>query len=156
MGYYLANIQRIEAWIQHPGVLLALRFLQAIEVDAGIFMQELAGRNVDELPQGLFTLKSEDITYEVPVLGEGQKSFFGLFLRQARIAAGISQTAMARAANYNLRNIKGVEEGRQDPGIMTALALVVATGADVRQFFNVLSSAWENQQQSELGLKSSH
>lgn len=145
LGYYLANIQRIEAGMQHPGVLLALRFLRAIDVDAGIFMQELAGRNVDALPQGLSTLKPEDITYETLVLEEGQKSFFGPFLRQARVAAGISRTAMARAANYNLRNIKAVETGRQDPGIMTALALVVSTGADVRQFFGVLSAAWKEQ-----------
>lgn len=146
LGYYPANIQRIEAGLQHPGVLLALRFLQAIDVDAGIFMQELSERNVDDLPQSLASLRPVDITYEVPVLGEGQKSFFGLFLRQARIAAGISQTAMARAAHYNLRNIKGVETGRQDRAIMTALTLVVSTGVDARQFFSVLSEAWKEQQ----------
>lgn len=132
--------------MQHPGVLLALRFLHAIDVEAGMFMQKLAQKNVDALPRSLSARGTVDIAYETPLLEAEQKSFFGLFLRQARMAAGISQTAMASAANYNLRNIKGVETGRQDPRIMTALALVVSTGVDVRQFFSALSVAWKDGQ----------
>ena len=45
-------------------------------------------------------------------------------LAQARLAVGMSQTAMAKSAGYNLCNISAVEKGKQDPGVMSALALV--------------------------------
>lgn len=143
LGYYLANIQRIEAGIQQPGVLLALRLLNAIEADAGRFMQELAMANVASLPQCVAPQHGVEVAYRMPKLQEGQKSFFGPLLLQAREAAGVSQTGIARAAGYNLRNMRAVESGRQDPGIMTALALVGTTGVDIRKFFMVLSSAWQ-------------
>lgn len=143
LGYYLANIQRVEAGIQQPGVLLALRLLDAVEVNAGKFMHELASENLSLLPQSLSSHRIVDVTYVIPLLQEGQKSFFGPLLLQAREAAGVSQTAMAKAAGYNLRNIAAVEGGRQDPGIMTALALTMTTGVDIEEFFAVLSSAWK-------------
>lgn len=93
------------------------------------------------------------ISYKMPLLKEGQKSLFGLFLVQARLAGVVSQTAMAKAANYNLRNINGVENGRQEPGIMTALALVMTTGVDVREFFNTLYACWREQQASVQSVK---
>lgn len=78
--------------------------------------------------------------------GEHPRSLFGHFLVQARVAAGMSQTAMARSANYSLRNINAVEKGQQDPGIVTALALVMSTGADVRGFFAALHESWKERQ----------
>ena len=51
---------------------------------------------------------------------------------------GVSQTAMAKQAGYNLRNVNAVEKGRQEPGVVSALCLVAATGADIRSFFHHL------------------
>lgn len=44
-----------------------------------------------------------------------------------------------------------MENGKQDPGIMTALALVRTTGVDVGDFFNNLYSFWR---EYELNKKS--
>lgn len=144
MGYHIRNLQRIEKGEHQPGVNLALRMLSAIDEEPGSFMHRLAQVHAGSLPQSLCRAAPE-IGYECPVLQDGQKSLFGLFLVQARQASAISQTAMARAAGYNLRNINGVENGRQDPGIMTALALVMTTGVDICCFFRHLYACWIGQ-----------
>lgn len=145
LRYYLANIQRIEAGKQHPGVHLACRLLDAIGKDPGDFMAALAEAQAARLPQGQAGAPLV-VDYAPPGPGEAPRSLFGHFLVQARVAAGMSQTAMARAANYSLRNINAVEKGRQDPGIVTALALVMSTGADVRGFFAALHESWKERQ----------
>lgn len=86
------------------------------------------------------------VAYTPPKLQEGQKSLFGPLLAQARRAGGVSQTAMARAAHYGLRNMNVVEKGAQEPGVQTALALVMTTGVDVEAFFNLLHACWREQQ----------
>lgn len=144
MGYHIRNLQRIEKGEHQPGVNLALRMLRAVDEEPGSFMRRLAEVHAGSLPQSLCR-EAAEIRYECPVLGDDQKSLFGLFLVQARKSNAISQTAMARAAGYNLRNINGVESGRQDPGIMTALALVMTTGVDVCSFFGHLYACWEGQ-----------
>lgn len=143
MSYHIRNLQRIEKGEQQPGVNLALRLLNAIGAEPGAFMQKLAHECRSCLPQSLSPVGHVTISYEMPKMKEGQKSPFGLFLVQARMAGAVSQTAMAKAAGYNLRNINGVESGRQDPGIMTALALVKATGVDIGDFFNNLYCCWK-------------
>lgn len=142
MSYHIRNLQRIEKGEQQPGVNLALRLLNAIGAEPGAFMQKLADECLTSLPQSLSPMGHVTISYEMPQLKEGQKSLFGLFLVQARVTGAVSQTAMAKAARYNLRNINGVESGRQDPGIMTALALVKTTGVDIGDFFNKLYGSW--------------
>lgn len=142
MSYHIRNLQRIEKGEQQPGVNLALRLLNAIGAEPGAFMQKLGDKCQASLPQSLSPLGCVTISYEMPQMKEGQKSLFGLFLVQARVAATVSQTAMAKAAGYNLRNINTVENGRQDPGIMTALALVKVTGVDIGCFFNNLYHCW--------------
>ena len=142
MSYHIRNLQRIEKGEQQPGVNLALRLLNAIGAEPGDFMQNLADECQASLPSGLSPMGHVTISYEMPQKKKGQKSLFGLFLVQARVAGAVSQTAMAKAAGYNLRNINGVESGRQDPGIMTALALVKATGVDIGYFFNTLYKCW--------------
>ena len=121
MNYYLANIQRIEAGTQHP---------------------KLAREYAADLPQSLSGMSRVVGEYAIPILQEGQKSFFGSFLAQARLAGAVSQIAMAKAAKYSLRNINIVESDRQEPGIMTALALVITSGVDVEEFFNILYACW--------------
>lgn len=46
-----------------------------------------------------------------------------------------------------------VESGRQEPGIMTALALVMTTGVDVQEFFNILYACWRERQASSQSAK---
>lgn len=149
MSYHIRNLQRIEKGEQQPGVNLALRLLNAIEAEPGAFMQKLADECQASLPPNLSPLGHVTISYELPQRKEGRKSLFGLFLVQARAAASVSQTAMAKAANYNLRNINGVESGKQDPGIMTALALVRTTGVDIGNFFNTLYLCWHEFEHSK-------
>lgn len=149
MQYYLANIQRIEAGRQHPGVHLAYRLLNAIGKEPGDFMYALAQRQAGCLPRRPPGPPLR-VEYAPAPPDGGRKSLFGHFLVQARVAADMSQTAMARAANYSLRNINAVEGGRQDPGIVTALALVTSTGADVRAFFAALQASWREERGSRI------
>ena len=82
------------------------------------------------------------MTYQPLGAVEELKSIFGPLLAQARLAVGMSQTAMAKSAGYNnLRNVNAVEKGQQEPGVMSALALVAATGVDIREFFDQLHHA---------------
>lgn len=64
---------------------------------------------------------------------------FGPLLRQCRVKQGFSQKHATEIACYSLRNFVKVEKGIQEPGVMTALAMVVAVKVDVRSFFNCLS-----------------
>lgn len=109
-------------------------------------MAAFAREHAALLPQSLSGMDRVMVDYAIPELREGQKSFYGSLLAQARLAGAVSQTAMARAAKYSLRNISVVENGRQEPGIMTALALVMTTGVDVREFFSTLHLCWREQQ----------
>lgn len=141
-GDYLANIQRIEKGLTQPGVPTAFRLLEALGLLPGDFLADLAAKYVDSLPVSISPLPQAEIFYDLPQFSENPKSLFGPFLQRARAAACISQTAMAKAASYNLRNINAVEKGLQTPGIMTALALVLSTGVNVREFFNRLYFTW--------------
>ncbi|HZF61354.1 MAG TPA: hypothetical protein VEZ52_07000 [Desulfovibrio sp.] len=48
------------------------------------------------------------------------------------------QAAMAKRAGYNLRNVNAVEKGQQEPGVISALALVAETGVYIHEFFDQL------------------
>ena len=146
VAYYPANLKRIEEGKLQPGIRLAFRLLDAIGVDPGSFMGALAREHSAVLPQSLSSLGKVPVAYTLPALEKGQKSLFGPLLAQARRAGAVSQTAMAKAAHYGLRNMNVVEKGAQEPGIMTALALVITTGVDVEEFFNVLHASWREQQ----------
>lgn len=152
-AYYPANVKRIEDGKLQPGIQLAFRLLDAIGVEPGGFMAALACEHAALLPQSLSGMSKVVVEYVIPVLRKGQKSLFGPLLAQARLAGAVSQTAMAKAAKYSLRNINTVESGRQEPGIMTALALVMTTGVDVREFFNTLYACWREQQTSMQSVK---
>lgn len=152
-AYYPANIKRIEDGKLQPGIQLAFRLLDAIGVEPGGFMAALACEHAALLPQSLSGMSRVVVEYAIPVLREGQKSLFGPLLVQARLAGAVSQTAMAKAAKYSLRNMNTVENGRQEPGIMIALALVMSTGVDVREFFNTLYACWREQHASAQSAK---
>lgn len=141
-GNYLANIQRIEKGIIQPGITMAFKLLDTIKVTPGEFLLGIAGNYKEELAHSVSPLREVNVRYLKPVLSEDQKFFFGPLLFQARSAARVSQTAMAKATGYNLRNINTVEKGKQEPGIITALSLVLSTGVDIKEFFNTLYFWW--------------
>ena len=145
VAYYPANIKRIEEGKLQPGVGLAFRLLDAIGAEPGPFMAALAREHAAALPQSLSGRAEVAVDYTPPLVEEGQRSLFGPLLAQARRAAAVSQTAMAKAARYGLRNMNLVEKGAQEPGIMTALALVMTTGVDVEGFFTALHASWREQ-----------
>ena len=139
LQYHTRNIQRIEDGSRQPGVLLALRMVVAVAADPGDFFETLFEESVGEALDGAASsLKRISVTYQPLGAVEGLKSIFGPLLAQARLAVGMSQTAMAKSADYNLRNVNAVEKGQQEPGVMSALALVAATGVDIRDFFDQL------------------
>lgn len=136
LDYHTRNIQRIEGGSRQPGVQLALRMLEAIGADPGEFFRLLCAEAKAESDNAPPILPgSVDVAYRKPETAEDMKSFFGPLLVQARQAAGMSQTAMAKRTGYSLRNINTVEKGRQEPGVMSALALAAATGVEVGDFF---------------------
>lgn len=140
--YHIRNIQRIEQGVSQPGISLAFKLIQALNAQPGEFLSELATKYKAIFPTSISPLNQISISYILPDTQEIPKSLFGPLLLQARVASCISQTAMAKAAGYNLRNINAVERGKQEPGIITALSLVLATGVDVKEFFNTLYVWW--------------
>ena len=142
LNYYPANILRIETGIQHPGINMAFKLFEAIGCYPGELMEKIARENYTDFPHSLSQKSNLEFSYRRPVLEAGEKSLFGPMLLQARQAANISQTSMAKAAGYNLRNINNVEKGKQDPGIIISLALVMTTGVNIKEFYETLFSWW--------------
>ena len=139
LQHHTRNIQRIEGGLRQPGVLLALRMVVAVDAEPGEFFETLFEESVGEALDGASSPTTRvSVTYQPLGAVEGLKSIFGPLLAQARLAVGMSQTAMAKSAGYNLRNVNAVEKGQQEPGVMSALALVAATGVDIREFFDQL------------------
>ena len=139
LQHHTRNIQRIEGGLRQPGVLLALRMVVAVDAEPGEFFETLFEESVGEALDGASSPTTRvSVTYQPLGAVEGLKSIFGPLLTQARLAVGMSQTAMAKSAGYNLRNVNAVEKGQQEPGVMSALALVAATGVDIRDFFDQL------------------
>ena len=139
LQHHTRNIQRIEGGLRQPGVLLALRMVVAVDAEPGDFFETLFEESVGEAcDEVLSPPQRVSVTYQPLGAVEGLKSIFGPLLAQARLAVGMSQTAMAKGAGYNLRNVNAVEKGQQEPGVMSALALVAATGVDIRGFFDQL------------------
>ena len=128
--YHIRNIQRIERGEHQPGVMLALRLVAAAGAEVGSFFHTLSASEPEH--DSPFPPDYENAHLE------GIKCLFGPLLQRARSAAGLSQAAMAHKAQYNLRNMGAVEKGRQEPGVMAALALVATTGVNIGEFFSTL------------------
>ena len=143
--YHIRNIQRIEKGLTQPGITLAFKLIHALDELPGDFLSRFVAKHKDILPTSISPLETINISYVSPPLHGIPKSPFGPFLLQARVASCISQTAMAKAAGYNLRNINAVEKGKQEPGIITALSLVLTTGVNIKTFFNSLYFWWIEQ-----------
>lgn len=139
MGYHVRNIQRIEQGRQQPGIMLALRMVTALGVNAGDFFARLHEHTFVDDTCGSMTQQTKSMPEGVILeLVLKAKSPFGPLFQQVRCACGVSQTMAARRAGYNLRNLSAVEQGKQEPGVMAALTLVAVTGCDVQAFFSAL------------------
>lgn len=141
--YRQGNIQRIERGLHEPRLGLAMRMLSAIGVDAGLVLEELARA------EGLLPGKEEPAGETGPKpfharMSDSEKSGdtevhpFGGLLRECRLEHGKSQKLVAESAGYTLRNLINVEKGTQEPGVMLALRLVIASGGDPKIFFGSL------------------
>src|SRR5919201_4669034 len=56
-------------------------------------------------------------------------------LREARIAAGLSQAALAGAAGLSRQAVGAIEAGRHRPSVDAALAVAAAVGRSVEELF---------------------
>lgn len=148
LNCYLANLQRIEKGLTEPRVHMAFRMLESIDANPGGFLAALVSENPGVFPEGIGCENGRVVDFQRSAIQPDQRSCFGPLLAQARISSGISQAAMAKMAGYNVRNINAVEHGKQEPGIIKAVALVIATGSDVRIFFNQMYELWKCQQLS--------
>lgn len=142
-----ANMKLIEEGVVQPGVVLAVRLVYLTGYGIMAFFDQLAqpvgyemasAHANDDDKSALQTMLTRiiDTNGTTPI---APKAMYGKLLREIRLANGITQMTVAKAANYNLRNILNVETKGQEPGIMTAIALVAATGCPVGIFFEVLS-----------------
>lgn len=131
-----------------PGVSIAVRLVAATGVDVGELFQKFAEDNGlirlsdDPIREMTVKKKIEFITrLHLPAekLPKGTKSVFGVMFKEVRLHHGVTQKSVAEKARYHLRNLLNVESGQQEPGIMTALAMVCATGTDVKEFFDKLN-----------------
>jgi DNA-binding XRE family transcriptional regulator len=129
-----------------PGVTIALRLVSATGADVGDFFQNLAinngllplpdasgsGRKIEAKNQSLKGIElPQDKLYAA-------KSVFGVFFKEIRLMYHVTQKTVAERSRYNLRNLLTVESGQQEPGVMTALAMVCAVGVDIVEFFEEL------------------
>ena len=139
-----ANLRKIERGETQPGIILAIRLVQALGEPVGLFFRNLA----EQAGLPLFisqdgaekNLRFPDGAYPDRELSN-PRALFGIWLKEARLAYGVSQRALAEKADYHLRNMLEVEAGRREPGVMTALSMVCATGCDIICFFDTLAEA---------------
>ena len=139
--YHPRNIQKIEHAERQPGVHLAIRLVSALDENVGDFFEELHQlclANGSDFPAIESVIPCGPISMSESELGT-VRYVFGPLLRQCRVKQGFSQKHVAEIACYSLRNFIKIEKGIQEPGVMTALAMVVAVKVGVRSFFNCLS-----------------
>lgn len=147
----VTSLRRIEKGLVQPGVSLAVRLVAATGESVGGFFQKLAEDSALLLPGAAacgatcgLECSSEIGSENRPGGSSGNgdppkaKAIFGPLFRKVRERHGVTQKAVAKAAQYNLRNLFNVESGSQEPGVMVALAMVCATGCDVHWFFSTL------------------
>lgn len=136
LRYQPRNFQRIENGSQEPRLGLALRMLNVLDMDSGEFLVELAelagmANTGGTRPTALPSTGNIATTYTLT-------QTFGALLVQARRLGGHTQQDLADATGFHLRNMTKIENGLQEPRIMTALKLVIATGCGVGPFFRML------------------
>jgi DNA-binding XRE family transcriptional regulator len=135
----------LEKGTVQPRVGQAVQLVGKLTPDVGNFFRKLAEQEgflvLPDTPgrRGMAEAENDFIKgLRLPLEKSEVKSIFGLMFKEVRLHYGTTQKAVAENARYNLRNLLNVESGNQEPGIMTALAMVCATGADVEAFFDKL------------------
>lgn len=137
-----SNVNRIELGQTEPRIGLAMRILYALGVQAGDFMQNLAIQ-IKLLPDKAMDGRRPEIPFfelENEILcrvAATPAAIFGALLKQARIANKKTQLQVAETAGYTTRSLILVEQGKQEPGLVSAMKLVVATDASVNNFFDL-------------------
>ena len=140
LPYRQGNIQRIERGLHEPRIGLAIRMLSAIEVNAGTVLETLARqeRLLDGEEENVHFLEPDPVEWESYDRLKAVKCPFGPLLRECRLEYGTSQRIVAETTGYTLRNLINVEKGAQEPGVMLALKLVIASGGIPKIFFHKL------------------
>lgn len=142
-----SNLRKIEKGETQPGVMLAVRLLAATGADVGECFRQLA----EEM--GLLALNDsqtgqaqgpipDELLQRIEHIHDTMSSVpcpFGPLLKEVRVFYGVSQKIVAEKAEYHLRNMLEVEKGEREPGVMTALAMVAATGGDVGRLMKQLA-----------------
>jgi transcriptional regulator with XRE-family HTH domain len=64
---------------------------------------------------------------------------FGLAVRELRLKQGLSQEALAKAAQLSRTYLTGVETGRRNPTLHNISRLADALGVPIRRLFRVSS-----------------
>ena len=137
-GYHVTNLSKIEKGRYQPGVNLALRLLEVLDLDGGDFFASLWREAAATAPEAVRNTGPGVAVDFAPYTVEGLRCPFGPLLLQVRLATSVTQKTIAEKTGYNLRNMNKVEKGEQEPGVMTALYMVVAAGGDVRCFWTQL------------------
>ena len=143
--FNVTNLRKIEKGKVQPGVMLAVRLVAATGANVGEFFQKLAET------EGMLLAPDKSSRSDTPSLQNqvdkgiqhdfglaSVKCVFGPLFKETRVRYQVTQKLVAEKAQYNLRNILAVESGKQEPGVMTALAMVCAVGADIKAFFTQL------------------
>jgi DNA-binding XRE family transcriptional regulator len=108
-------------------------FFQSLATSAGLSSYR---KSIQDRAYPVVEQKLRDILSNLDLAST--KSVFGPAFKAVRLHYMVTQKAVAEKAKYNLRNLLDVESSRQEPGIMTALAMVCAVGADVGEYFSLL------------------
>lgn len=151
LPYPQGNIQRIERGLHEPRIELALRLITALGLNAGGVLDDLARQ------EGWIGEESGVQPYSVAHAKRGSPDealadacLLGPLLRERRLLYGKSQKCVAEYADYSVRNLINVEKGTQEPGVIIALKLVIATGDSPRTFFDLLQQQIQEREAKTL------
>lgn len=106
--------------------------LHGLDIGFGSFLTELASSTGIQTNEG-----SEPVSpLEIRVKGdESLPMLFGLLFKTARQQMGLTQQNVADRMDYHIRNLTKIENGLQEPRIITSLKLISSTGYSVHDFF---------------------
>lgn len=138
--YPPANIHKIESGRHEPRLRLAVRIIKALDIDVGLFFQELA------CELGNYAFENNNVSEEIFV--DDSLESFGELVRNARERSSLTQKAVAEYAGISQRCLINIEHGRTDPLVMNALAISSAIGTNIKVLFNIYSSILTKQNQA--------
>lgn len=133
---HMTNLRQFENGDVQPGIMLALKLVMAVNTPVGSFFNNVAQEaglkvavNPDAQSMSQSQLLCTPVKYPAKV-----RYLFGPFFKTVRVQCMVSQKNVAQIACYHPRSLIKVENGEQEPAVMTALAMVCALGVDVGAF----------------------